>query len=78
MALIGGCRPGLEGMGPLDVSAADTRPPEPRDPARASSELPSITSAELLRGHAELQILHHDGTVYRLRVTGRGKLILTK
>jgi hemin uptake protein HemP len=50
------------------------------DPVRGGDayEVPSINSATLLRGHPELRIEHGDGTIYRLRVTGRGKLILTK
>ena len=35
-----------------------------------------VTSAELLRGKAEL-IIVHDGRDYRLRITQNGKLILT-
>jgi hemin uptake protein HemP len=38
---------------------------------------PVLTSAELLRGGREIAILH-DGETYRLRVTSRGRLILTK
>jgi len=37
----------------------------------------SITSAALFRGAAEVQIEHH-GSLYRLRQTSLGKLILTK
>lgn len=36
-----------------------------------------VSSRELLGGHRELQIVH-NGSIYRLRVTGNGKLILTK
>jgi hemin uptake protein HemP len=38
---------------------------------------PRTTSAELLRGGQELQIVHGD-LLYRLRLTALGKLILTK
>ena len=38
---------------------------------------PSITSDELLKGSKELLILHAEDE-YRLRLTSKGKLILTK
>lgn len=38
---------------------------------------PTLTSAELLRGGRELTILHAD-EAYRLRLTSRDRLILTK
>jgi hemin uptake protein HemP len=37
----------------------------------------SISSEELLQGRRELWI-EHEGQMYRLRVTSRGKLYLTK
>lgn len=37
----------------------------------------TVTSQELLQGRRELWI-EHDGQLYRLRVTSRGKLYLTK
>jgi len=36
-----------------------------------------VASTDILRGHAEVEI-DHRGTLYRLRVTSLGKLILTK
>jgi hemin uptake protein HemP len=36
-----------------------------------------VSSGDLLRGRQEL-LIHHGEEVYRLRLTGRGKLILTK
>ncbi|MGH6883733.1 hemin uptake protein HemP [Hypericibacter sp.] len=36
-----------------------------------------VSSRDLLRGRQEL-LIHHGEEVYRLRLTGRGKLILTK
>ncbi len=50
-----------------------------RDERRGSADTtpPRIDSGSLLRGARELEI-EHEGAVYRLRVTGRGKLILTK
>lgn len=41
--------------------------------ARAANR---ISSAELMRGSAEL-LIEHDGREYRLRITQQGKLILT-
>lgn len=35
-----------------------------------------VVSRDLMRGEREL-IIEHDGREYRLRVTARGKLILT-
>lgn len=37
----------------------------------------TISSAELLQGRREMWI-EHEGQMYRLRVTSRGKLYLTK
>jgi hemin uptake protein HemP len=38
---------------------------------------PRVPSTDILRGNAEVEI-DHRGTLYRLRVTSLGKLILTK
>lgn len=38
---------------------------------------PRCTSNDILQGHGEVQIEHY-GSLYRLRVTSLGKLILTK
>jgi len=46
-------------------------------PLRDAQAMRSITSAALFRGAAEVQIEHH-GSLYRLRQTSLGKLILTK
>jgi hemin uptake protein HemP len=46
-------------------------------PLRDAQALRPITSAALFRGAAEVQIEHH-GSLYRLRQTSLGKLILTK
>lgn len=47
--------------------------------AAASTEAPPapLQSQSLFRGACEL-LIDHDGAIYRLRVTGKGKLILTK
>jgi hemin uptake protein HemP len=44
---------------------------------RPASRTREITSAELLGSHREIRI-RHANEVYRLRVTSKGKLILTK
>ena len=49
-------------------SAASTAAPVTR---------PRVASNDILRGSAEVEI-DHRGTLYRLRVTSLGKLILTK
>lgn len=50
--------------------------PRPAEPA-AQPEVLRISSQQLLAGAKEVQIEHH-GTLYRLRQTALGKLILTK
>lgn len=58
-------------------------PVEPAAPAdggvgpHAADNPPRCTSNDILQGHAEVQIEHY-GSLYRLRVTSLGKLILTK
>ena len=48
-----------------------------RKPIQAAGGRPAcVSSRELMGGHAEV-IIVHDGREYRLRVTQRGKLILT-
>jgi hemin uptake protein HemP len=47
----------------------------PRPPAEARSH--QVTSEQIFAGATEVQI-HHHGTVYRLKQTALGKLILTK
>lgn len=46
-------------------------------PAEPAAEPRVMTSAELLRGAREVAILH-GGEVYRLRLTSKDRLILTK
>ena len=60
----------------LGADAACTAPAGPAsDP---QTDAPSgVSSRDLLRGRQEL-LIHHGEEVYRLRLTGRGKLILTK
>ena len=53
-------------------------PPPPAQPSQAVREgVQCIPSEQLLAGAQEVQIDHH-GTLYRLRQTSLGKLILTK
>jgi hemin uptake protein HemP len=64
-------------MGPMsddDLSREVSSPP-----ASTSRNDPphTISSEELLQGRREL-FIEHDGQTYRLRVTSRGKLYLTK
>lgn len=60
---------------------ADHPPPQPQvgQPAatQRGGEAPRIDSAALLGARGEVLIVHH-ASVYRLRVTSQGKLILTK
>lgn len=45
--------------------------------ARSGIPAERVSSADLLGGRRELCI-EHAGETYRLRITGKGKLILTK
>jgi hemin uptake protein HemP len=45
--------------------------------AAVAAPRPRVASNDILRGSAEVEI-DHRGTLYRLRVTSLGKLILTK
>lgn len=50
---------------------------EPTHLESAISAVPRWTSAKLLAGQRE-SVIEHNGVEYRLRLTGQGKLILTK
>ena len=52
-------------------------PPASRAEEADKSELPTVTSEELLRGRRQL-IIEHGEVRYRLLVTRSNKLILTK
>ncbi|MGE0337331.1 MAG: hemin uptake protein HemP [Gammaproteobacteria bacterium] len=58
---------------------SDSPPAEhpPAAPPATDHEVPLRTSTELMGAHSEIRIAHGD-TVYRLRRTAMGKLILTK
>lgn len=68
----------------IALSAIDGRPPSNR-PAPLSSpvarlatpERPRYDSDDLLQGAREA-VIEHGGEIYRLRLTGSGKLYLTK
>jgi hemin uptake protein HemP len=51
--------------------------PEEADEQSDSERPLTVTSQEVLQGRRELWI-EHEGQIYRLRVTSRGKLYLTK
>ena len=53
----------------------ETNPPH--SPDAGAGAVRRYTVADLLQGGREV-ILVHDGAEYRLRITGNGKLILTK
>jgi len=54
---------------------AETKAPHP--PNEGAASVRRFEVAELLQGGREV-ILVHGGSEYRLRITGNGKLILTK
>ena len=61
-----------------DVAAKNLRAAPARDASPATAVTPRVvTSDALLRGESQLAILH-ERTVYFLRRTHLGKLILTK
>lgn len=60
-----------------DPPAEPTPPPAPAAPRPPADGPPVVSSQEILQGRRELWI-DHDGEIYRLRVTSRGKLYLTK
>jgi hemin uptake protein HemP len=63
-AMIGASEP------PAETNAPHSTGPEPASVRR-------LAVADLLQGARELILVHH-GAEYRLRITGNGKLILTK
>jgi hemin uptake protein HemP len=69
---------------PMQLPAAPhSMAPHPDEPIRTvaspgvAAPRPRVASNDILRGNAEVEI-DHRGTLYRLRVTSLGKLILTK
>ncbi|MCA9100781.1 MAG: hemin uptake protein HemP [Planctomycetales bacterium] len=65
----GETRAGEGGPGEGSAGGASSAPADLRPPV--------VSSAQLLQGHRELWI-EHNGELYRLRVTSRGNLYLTK
>jgi hemin uptake protein HemP len=59
------------------MTTAEGRPDAEDDRPAPSPVTPVLSSAELLRGGREVTILH-GGEAYRLRVTSKDRLILTK
>ena len=59
------------------MQPAKPETPAPQRLAETMAAVPRISSEQLMAGAKELLIEHH-GTVYRLRQTALGKLILTK
>ena len=60
----------------MERDKPDLQTPQQVEPA-TPPEVLRISSQQLLAGAKEVQIEHH-GTLYRLRQTALGKLILTK
>ena len=50
---------------------------EPAMAGKATAQMTRWTSQQLLAGKRE-SVIEHNGVEYRLRLTGQGKLILTK
>ncbi|MFP4215774.1 MAG: hemin uptake protein HemP [Phycisphaerae bacterium] len=59
----------------MDTRDETNRNPDPREARLARQGV--IESSDLFAERNEVQI-HHDGEVYRLRLTKNGKLILNK
>ena len=55
----------------------DEQPPETPTPDPEQGRPLVVTSEQLLQGRREMWI-EHQGEMYRLRLTSRGKLYLTK
>ncbi|MBK17508.1 MAG: hypothetical protein CMM52_01535 [Rhodospirillaceae bacterium] len=53
------------------------KPESDKDRDRTVSEVPTVSSRDLLNGGHRINI-EHDGEIYQINVTRRGKLILIK
>jgi hemin uptake protein HemP len=51
---------------------------KPTAEPRADAPVPAVLRSEKLLGAAREIVIDHRGTLYRLRLTNAGKLILTK
>ena len=68
----------LHNQSPAGPYTGSPSPEESMRPAASpAAPRPRVPSTDILRGNAEVEI-DHRGTLYRLRVTSLGKLILTK
>jgi hemin uptake protein HemP len=56
---------------------SERRPVDPPPKAPHHEGPTTVTSEQLLQGRREL-LIDHEGEIYRLRITSRGKLYLTK
>lgn len=61
----------------MNKSRRDTDEKKTPAPAARPLAAPRVRCIDLLRGAREL-VIEHAGEEYRLRITGKGKLILTK
>ncbi|MEJ7011880.1 hemin uptake protein HemP [Sinorhizobium meliloti] len=52
-------------------------PRSPQTVAPLNRPQPIVESHDLFRGHNEI-LISHDGTIYRMKITRQGKLILNK
>ncbi|MBN9031977.1 MAG: hemic uptake protein hemP [Rhizobiales bacterium 63-7] len=59
------------------IADAPDAPEAPVSPAALPRDMRVIEAAELFRGGKEIAILH-EGSVYRMKITRQGKLILNK
>lgn len=61
----------------LMIADSADAPKGPVSPAALPHEVRVIEAAELFRGGKEIAILH-EGSIYRMKITRQGKLILNK
>ncbi|WP_331371919.1 hemin uptake protein HemP [Sinorhizobium chiapasense] len=59
------------------VTPNDTDTERPSRPTLADRNQRIVESRDLFRGDSEI-LISHDGTIYRMRITRQGKLILNK
>ncbi|MBB4188284.1 hemin uptake protein HemP [Sinorhizobium terangae] len=55
----------------------DTDTARPSQPTPIGQNQRVVESRDLFRGDSEI-LISHDGTIYRMRITRQGKLILNK
>ncbi|NRP70154.1 hypothetical protein ILFOPFJJ_01032 [Ensifer psoraleae] len=59
------------------VTPNDTDNARPSQPTLAGRTERVVESRDLFRGESEI-LISHDGTIYRMKITRQGKLILNK